>query len=544
MREFVKYIMLLIVGMVPVSCVFDADRCIVSTDEPHDVMFTVSLEGQHTRATWDEEYPSEEGVPFDFRILPDQLRMVVLAQDGTQVSEIRDLDYWPINEAHTEFQFVGQLPAEAIEYINAHTEQPRYKFMVLANCGDNLSGEQYITYSHTQLNPSNENASIPMWGVIEADVSPLYTQDNLDLDDIWLLRAAAKVEVKLSDELKDKSTTITSATLKYYNQTGYVLPSGWSQVSKTKGLDQENCLRVYRHAAVNLPFIKDEATGNYYVYVTEYDNINYSSERNKISLEFNVNGETKYFEDAISFCQYSNGAPVENSYYSIVRNHIYEFEILSIAGSNLTLEYTVADWTKEDWGTGKDYEEHDLSYPTYHNPVVPLEFLRLSAEEQKTFKFKEPTMYHSGEPEKSGFHCYFQILNPGNDTQLLEEDEEKSVKWKPVIKGTLENYQIKVYLVNKELTQEKDAEDDSEGYFHACKSGEWYHIVVFPLSNDGADNTYVEFGITYYQEWTDQLINLYVNGEYDNIRWPNSGNNPKFINIRHISAPQVNGETN
>ena len=162
MREFVKYIMLLIVGIVPVSCVFDADRCIVSTDEPHDVMFTVSLEGQHTRATtttWGDGYPSEEGVPFDFRILPDQLRMVVLAQDGTQVSEIRDLDYWPINEEHTEFQFVGQLPAEAIEYINAHTEQPRYKFMVLANCGDNLSGEQYITYSQTQLNPSNENAS-------------------------------------------------------------------------------------------------------------------------------------------------------------------------------------------------------------------------------------------------------------------------------------------------------------------------------------------------------------------------------------------------
>ena len=50
------------------------------------------------------------------------------------------------------------------------------------------------------------------------------------------------------------------------------------------------------------------------------------------------------------------------------------------------------------------------------------------------------------------------------------------------------------------------------------------------------DNTVIEFGISYYQNWTDQYINLYVNGEYGNIRWPGSGDNPKIINIEHISA--------
>ena len=522
--------MLLIVGIVPVSCVFDADTCIVSTDEPHDVMFTVSVEGRHTRAAWSEEYPSETGVPFDFRILPDQMRLVILTEDGTRVGEIRDLDYWPINDAHTEFQFVGQLPAEAIDSINAHPKQTNYKFMVLANCGDNLSGEGYITYSHTQLNPSNEASAIPMWGVTTADVSALYTQDNLDLGEIWLLRAAAKVEVKLKQELKKAGTTITAATLKYYNQTGYALPSGWEQASNTRVLDQENCHKVYRHAAVNLPLIKDEETGNYYVYVTEYDNINYSGERNKISLTFNIGGVEKTFEDAISFCNYSNGAPVEGSHYNIVRNHIYEFEILSIAGSSLVLEYTVADWTTEDWD-GKEYEEHDLSYPTYHNPVVPLEFLNLSAAEQEKYKFKEPTMYYSGEPEKSGFHCYFQIVEP------------EGVQWKPVFMGTKENYRIKVYEVDKDLKQGVEAIFDSaepgkQGNLGACRPEEcvWYHIVVFPLSDDGADETYVEFGITYYQGWTDQYINLYVNGEYDNIRWPGSGTNPKLIKIKHVAA--------
>ena len=361
------------------SCVFDAERCDVLTEKSYSVRFTVSLRGLQTRASWGEDYPSEQGVPFDYRIMPEELRVVVFSQDGERLGVIDELDYWPINEAHTEFQFIGQMPKEFVDYQIAYgNSETAYRFMVLANCFDNSNGEEYITYSQTQLDPSNENAAIPMWGVKEVDASSLYTRGNLDVGDISLLRAAAKVEVKLCDELKSRGTTIKSATLKYYNQTGYVLPSGWQQVSNTKGLDQENCVRVYRHTAINMPFIEDEKTGDYYIYITEYDNINYPGERNKISLEFNVGGEIKSFEDVISFCQYRNGMPVENSFYDIVRNHIYEFEILSIAGSNLVLEYTVADWATEDWdGNGGEFEEHDLSYPTYHNPVVPCEFLGL-----------------------------------------------------------------------------------------------------------------------------------------------------------------------
>ena len=526
--------------MAAASCVFDAERCDMPVDKP-GVRFTVSLKHHQTRAAWEKEYPSETGVPFDYRIQPDELRVVILNHKGTRVGEIRDLDYWPINDAHTAFQFVGQLPEGTMDSIQAHPDQTEYRFMVLANCGDNLSGEQYITYNYAQLNPTNDQASIPMWGVKEADVSPLSTKDNLDLGEIWLLRAAAKVEVKLNQALKEAGTTIESATLKYYNQTGYALPSGWEQVSQTRALDQENCLRVYRHAAVNLPFIKDEATGNYYLYVTEYDNINYAGERNKISLDFKIGEEVKSFPDAISFCEYKDGLPKDNSHYNIVRNHIYEFEILSIAGSSLLLDYTVADWTTEDWdGNGKEYKEHDLSYPTYHNPVVPLEFLNKNATEQANYVIKqEPTMsYNANDLEERAFHCYFQIVAPSD------------VKWQPVFTASKENYQIRVYLY-KSSTEKVLVFDSGENVgnelkddLNACQPNEWYHIVVFPLSDDGAGTTDVEFGITYYQEWTDQYINLYVNGEYDRIRWPNSGDNPKLIKIKHVSALQGNSETN
>ena len=529
MRGFVKYLLLLWAGITAASCIFDADQCVMPVDQARSIMFTVSLDNPRTKATWGEDYPSEIGVPFDFRIMPEELRVVVLAQDGTRIGVIQDLYYWPANESQTEFCFIGQMPEGFAEYYNAHSTEPRYRFMVLANCGENLSGEQYITYSQSQIDPLQEDSAIPMWGVKEVDLSELLTASRTDLGTIWLLRAAAKIEVKLSENEKNKGTQINRAVLKYYNQTGYCLPSGWSEAADTRSLDQENCIRLYRHAAVNLPFYEDEETGSFYVYVTEYDNHNYPGERNKISLEFNINGENKYFEDAISFCDYSGGELVEGSHYNIVRTHIYEFEVLSIAGNNLVLNYQVADWVAEDWGNGEEYEEHELAYPTYHNPVVPAEYLDLTPEQLNTYTItKEPKMfYNANNLEAGAFECFFQIISPAD------------VQWKPGITGTKENYRIRVY--NHTVGSEKgklifDSSDTNlQKDLGACPANGWYRILVFPLSGDGAEETEIDFMISYYQSWTDQYIHLYINGEYDHIRWPQSGNNPKLIKIRHVA---------
>lgn len=538
MKRFVKYIVLLLAGVLAASCIFDADRCVMSPDEQHDILFTVSLESLDTKATWGEDYPSEEGMPpFDFRIIPENLRVVVYANDGTRLGTIRNLDYWPINETHTQFQFIGQLPDIFAEHFNTNAD-PSYRFMVLANCGDNLSGDEYVTYSQTQLDPASENGAIPMWGVKEVDLTPLLNMESQDIGEISLLRAAAKIEVMLSDNLKNEGrTVINSATLKYYNQTGYSLPSGWSQATDTKTLDQENCFRVYRHAAVNLPFIKDEKTGNYFVYVTEYDNINYSEERNKISLEFTIDEEVKLFEEAISFCDYTDGKPQEGSDYNIVRNHIYEFEILNIAGDNIILEYEVADWVTEDWGNGLEYEEHELTYPTYHNPVVPVRYLTSTPEQIKEFTITEkPVMSYSGDsnnPESGAFECYFQITAPSG------------VEWKPAIAGgTLENYRVRAYSKATSTSKGElvyDSGDASKQQnLNECKSNEWYRIVVYPLSDDGAGSSVVDFIILYNQKWTEQYIHLYINGEYDHIRWPDSGDNPKIIKIQHVAQQVAN----
>ena len=537
----VKYLALLLAGILAASCIFDADQCVMPADQPHAVMFTVALDQQRTKAAWGEEYPSEVGVPFDYRIIPEDLRVVVYAEDGTRVGVLQDLGYWPINEAHTEFQFVGQLPPEFVEHFNANSGKPKYRFMVLANCGDHSSGEEYISYSQAQLDPSAANSAIPMWGVLQADVTPLLNKSSLDLGTIWLLRAAAKIEVKLSDKEKGKGTLINSATLKYYNQTGYVLPSGALSAADTRNLDQENCFRGYRHAAVNLPFYKDEQTGSVYLYITEYNNLDYSGERNKISLDFNIKGQNKTFEDAISFCEYEEGKVKENSHYNIVRNHIYEFEVLSIAGDNLELQYTVADWDAEQWWSEKDkeykdYEEHELAYPTYHNPLVPSEYLTLEPGQIANYTITEqPQMYYNANNlEEGAFECFFQIVAPAD------------VKWKPGITGTKENYQIRIYKgVTSGNLKGEIAYDSAVNNLQAdlgyCKQNEWFRIVVFPLSGDGAGKNNIDFTISYYQEWTQQYIHLYINGEYDRIRWPGSGTNPKIITIADVKQ-QVTSE--
>ena len=523
-------------SMLSVSCIFDADKCPISVEPEivvitgeHTISFTIGFNDTTTRVECEE---TAESVPFDYYINPGTLRVMLTDTENNAIGEIERLYIWPTNEKQTQFEFTGKLP----EGMVFNSLEPEYKLFAIVNAPAEAVNREFTLYHHQQLDPRKEESAIPMWGVTTVDLTPIVNTTNYSIPDLlWMLRSAAKIEVQLSDELKSKDTEITSATMKYYNVEGYVAPYDWGRFATTMQVDCEKAINVYRHAAINLPLIKDEDTGNYFVYMPEYDNKNYPGERNKISLTMIHNGEPVVFEDVISFCEYSDGKLVEGSDYNIVRNHIYRFTIRSIAGSNLVLEYTVADWMSEDWdGNGKEFEEHDLSYPTYHNPVVPYEFLELSATDQARYVIKQdPTMsYNAGNLEAGGFHCYFQILAP------------QTVEWKPTIMGSKENYQIRVYRLDKDLDQSGAVIFDSgvqglQGNIGACEAGEWYHIVVFPLSDDGADKNSIEFGISYYQAWTDQYINLYVNGEYDNIRWPNSGNNPKIINIRHTSAKQT-----
>lgn len=529
MKSLVKYIVVLLCGILSTSCVFDDEQYRIVLDGERTISFTIGCDESLTRVECD---PTNEGVPFDYYIDPTTVRAMLINLDNTPIGEISRLQIWPINQEQTQFKITGVLPKN----MEINLQDPRCKLIVIANTIPETIENEKTHYNYTQLDPRNEGSSIPMWGIMTTDISPLLNATYYELtDNVWLLRSAAKIEVKLSDTLKERGTEITSATLKYYNMEGNVFPANWQSCNNTQELNCEFGLNIYRHAAVKYPLIKDEESGDYYVYIPEYDNINYPGERNKISLSFYDQGKEKIFEDAISFCEYSNGKRIEGTDYNITRNHIYRFTVRSIAGESLMLEYHVADWDAEDWGNNEEYKEHDITYPTYLNPLVPYDYI--VSTDQKNYVISEsPEMYFSGNAnlEVGAFIAYFKILSPGNDLN--------AVQWKPGFMASKENYRIRVYHIEDGVTITKLAFDsggdsDLQKLLPACETNDWYKIVIFPLSADGAESTTIDLGVSYYQEWTDQYINLFINGEYDNIRWPNSGTNPKIIEIKHVAQP-------
>lgn len=528
MRLLIKYLLIVIAATLLSSCRNRNGEGENNGGDNYDLTQTIVFSVSHNYDgkrddSWGDEYTEDPGNYFENKIQPDGLRVIVYTTDNVKLGEVQDLYYWPSNEALTEYKFMGNMPenftSHFMSVIDNGEERALYKIMILANCSQG-EDEEDLTYNYTCL--ETENGAIPMWGIKTVDLSSLAEAESKDIGVIKLLRSAAKVEVKLSESLIEKGTVINNAYVNYYNQTGYCLPTGWDDVEYTEELNMTDCFRLYRHAAVKRSFVRKN-DGEFYVYVPEYDNTNdnYSEEKAKISISVTHNGKEKFVEDAISFCQYSGGSPVSNSDYNIVRNHIYQYRIVNIIGDDISLEYSVADWDIEDWDNGLDYEEHDFTYPTYHNPVVPKAYFNfVSTPEVPDYKIEQaPVMYYNSvNPLEGAFECYFQILEPAD------------VKWKPNIIGSMENYNIQVYDDNG-LVFDAETLNVEIG---KCSPNKWYRILVYPLNNNGAGESVVDLGIVFWQKWISTYINLYINGEYGNIRWPESGTNPKLISIRHI----------
>ena len=189
---------------------------------------------------------------------------------------------------------------------------------------------------------------------------------------------------------------------------------------------------------------------------------------------------------------------------NIVRNNIYKFNIAGVAGG-IEVEYNVLPW--EDGGT---WDRGEFAYPTYHNPVVPD---YLNPTEVIT---SAPVMKYNNtsSAENDAFTVWFKLTRPA--AQL----------WTPVIDQLSSDYEIRVYnhLGTRLYNPEQWVASDS-----------WYRIVVLPLQPDNAGVT-VKFGITYHQDWMPDgnSIYLFINGKADEIAWPESGNDPKIIEIKQI----------
>lgn len=491
--------------------------CSDNMDEPgadeksRKVVFRLALdEAVGSRAAWNESYDAEDGNAFEKTIKGDSLRVAIFGTDNVMLGEVQDLLHWPVSTGTgEEYQFVGDISGIDL------TAGEEYKIMVLANTTSASGSTTWsdMQYDFNQL--SIPTGSIPMWGVKQVSLTLAEIQDIGVID---VLRAAAKVEVCFSEALKTEGYTFENVYINKIRDKGYFFPTNWNNVTETKEIDRSGGFRSSLGQLLgNTLFEIDGTTGNAFLYLPEFDNVTFGPVLISVALN-DDEGNSRLFENAISFTDYdeNTGLPIAGTTTNIIRNHYYRFVITEVKGEGLELIYLVADW--EDGGEFT----HTFDYPSYLNPVMDDAYIDSSLTEEQRASYAivtEPTMvFDSDNALGTGtipFSCWFKFDGPNGKVAI------------PTIAEGPANYVIEVYKNGAIIASGECVADPNN----------WYNIKIRPTASLGTENqAIIKFGITYHQDWmpTGGHIHLYINGDAAKTAWPNSGNDPKHIEIKQI----------
>ena len=480
-----------------------------------------------SRASWEQNDTPEQGNAMENRINLNGLRVVIFSvnADGTvgnRLGTAQHMLYWNIDEPVDgssvdimEYQLVADVSDVLLETANS------YRFMVYANFPN--SDNNRFGLADVDVN----DGYIPMWGVTTYQIKG---NELEDLGTIDMLRAAAKVEVKFTTEFPSTDYDITGVAIKNHSETGNNLPTGWNNCANTKALDMENCINVTaNHKHEPLSFFQNKVVNadgsvSYTIYLPEYSNVSHVEDKSVVQVTLKKKGEADSKTYNIPFCKYSpDGIPVLNEVYNVVRNHIYQFNVKGVAAGSLLLNFNVADWTKSE----NVPTLGNLAYPTYVNPLLPTREFDYKKDEIPT----SPEMA-IGEP----FAAWFHFLS-ANGTPPTGE-----YAWKPtMLDNSPENYQILVYKDGDESMEVYDSNDETNDQDLKTVYEGWFLIKVIPEKSERVNDIFT-LGIScsiHPSGFPSENFFLFINGENDDIAWPNSGNDRKFIAIKQV-APEIN----
>ena len=494
-RQFINIVILLSAGILA-SCnsMMDEGDCPVTGGAARSLFLTLAIDNptQHTRAPWSDSYESEAGNTFDTRIAMSGLQVVFYSVEGNYIGRAEGLVFW--NDGTARYNIAGD-----ISHLNMSVGK-EYKVMVLANANSVNGNMGTLTYSINSI--AYPNGYIPMWGVKQWTFT---ADEQQNLGTVLMLRAVAKVEVVLADNMVTNGYALESVTINHWNATGYCAPAGWNEVSSTEQIDQEKCINTeHDHKSGSLPFYEVVADKRFIIYLSEFAVKHTAENIPKLSVTLSDGTALPLvYNDAISFGKYSNDGYLIDGEdaVNIVRNHIYRFTIIGI-GSALELDYSVMNWADAD-----EWDLVSFQYPTYHSPVVPY----ITPSVPSTITTSPVMTYDALNPIP--FSCWFNITEPAG---LL---------WTPVIDKSLTMYDIKVF---------DPIGNDISSLPAEMKAGAgWYNIQIIP--KDAANyGSIVKFGVTFEPSWMPGTpMYLFINGEEggSNVAWPNSGTDPKIIEI-------------
>ena len=377
MKKWLLHMMFVCVfGMLAASCSQEADDPTQTSDGKVQISFIFSLDdapASRATETWGTgtHTPSEVGTGIENDI--DNLQVLLFSTEGSFIGEVENAVYAPINKSNGVYEFIGNISVTSSAITSGKLV---CKVMVLANYNrvTGLTSSNKIAdlgnyiFTPTTFN-ANELQNIPMWGILNVTAN-----DNISmipgvrskLADIYLLRAMAKIEVIMKATKDDNSFhQISAIQLSRYNETGYLMPTGYPNATTTLGVTDvfhptteiSSSFLGSSNFMVTTKNIDNKNYLCYSVYVPEYKNLNLKGANDandpvpaQINLQLNNNKDKTY---EIVFKDYAQNDDVLD--YNIVRNHIYRFIITDVVeDAPLGLTLTVNDW--EDDKTIVDYK--------------------------------------------------------------------------------------------------------------------------------------------------------------------------------------------
>lgn len=331
--KFIQRVAFVIMLCMVMAACSDSDDDAVGTEDV-SVAFTLTVaDATSTRADndgWDDYSPAQDGILNENMVNTDDIIIAIYDDKGNKVDIVEDLRVTKISDASG----TGTMYAITGVWRNAKPNVERAKrLMVMANCNTSVWGDpSTLTYD---LLPE-ERKYIPMWGVVKIPATLTLGKQN-KLHNIRMLRAMAKVSVKLRDDMTDYGYAIGSMTVNNYNTKGYCVPKTFNEVDNTSDVRFANSLNVFDSHAdkIELPTTAP-------LYLPEYDNSGANPATITVKLNRNGKLEGTY---TLYFRNYDSDGKPTGPTYPIQRNHYYQYLIYKETGK-IIVTLHVRKWNR------------------------------------------------------------------------------------------------------------------------------------------------------------------------------------------------------
>lgn len=327
----VAYIVMVVMVMAACS---DSDDDAVGMNDV-SVAFTLTVADAATtrggeNEGWDNYNPGQDGILNENSINTNDVVIAIYDGEGKWVDNVEDLRVTKISDASG----TGTMYAITGVWRNAKPNVERAKrVMVMANCNTSVwKDPSTLTYNID----TETRKYIPMWGVVAIPATLTLGKQN-QLPNIQMLRAMAKVTVKLRTDMAAYGYTISSMTVNNYNTQGYCVPKTFNEVDNTKDVRFANSLNVLESHADNIALSTTAP-----LYLPEYDNSGTNPTTITVNLNRNGTHEGTY---TLEFRNYDTDGKPTGTPYPIQRNHYYDYWIYKETGK-IIVTLHVRKWNR------------------------------------------------------------------------------------------------------------------------------------------------------------------------------------------------------